>query len=154
MCNRFAQTKNSARLRINSVGERQLSFTPRFNVAPTQVVDVVLLERGEIVQKRMKWGWHHKKFGQITNAQAETATQKMFKEAWAKRRCVVPADSYFEWKGGTPAQPYRILLATRKLFWFAGLWKDGEVTILTGPAFGFVRSIHDRQPIVLPEREN
>jgi putative SOS response-associated peptidase YedK len=65
------------------MAERQLAFTPRFNVAPTQQVDVILMERGDFVQKQMKWGWTHKRFGLITNAQAETARQKMFKESWA-----------------------------------------------------------------------
>jgi putative SOS response-associated peptidase YedK len=97
--------------------------------------------------------WHHKKFGPITNAQAETARQKMFKKAWATRRCILPATGFYEWKSGTPAQPYLISMATRKLFWFAGLYQGSEVLILTGPASSFLRSIHDRQPVVLPEKE-
>jgi putative SOS response-associated peptidase YedK len=153
MCNRYAQTKDSARIRINTVSERQMTFTTRYNICPTQQIDVVLLERGDLVQRQMKWGWHHKKFGSITNAQAETASQKMFKDAWKARRCLVPADGYYEWKQGTPAQPYLITMATRKLFWFAGLWQPGEVLILTKPASGFITSIHDREPIVLAEKE-
>src|SRR5262249_54379521 len=125
----------------------------RYNVAPTQNVDVVVAERGKLVAMKMKWGWTHKKFGSITNAQAETARQKMFKEAWQHRRCIVPATGFYEWKSGKPAQPYLITLATGQLFWMAGLFSRGEVTILTGPASGFIRSIHDRQPVVLPERE-
>ena len=98
------------------------------------------------------------------NARAETLTQKpSFRSAYSSRRCLVPADGFFEWqKIGRTRQPYRICLEDRRLFAFAGLWErwvpaSGEVsaietfTIVTTTAHGTIEHIHPRMPVILDE---
>ncbi len=104
----------------------------------------------------------------MINARMETLTQKpSFKTAFIKRRCLVPADGYYEWsKTGTAKnkQPFRIVLKSRGLFAFAGLWdewknEEGEkiqsYTIITTEADSQVAKIHPRMPVILrPENED
>jgi putative SOS response-associated peptidase YedK len=104
----------------------------------------------------------------MINARMETIAQKpSFKTAFVKRRCLVPADGYYEWsKTGTARnkQPFRIVLKSRELFAFAGLWdewknEEGEkiqsYTIITTEADSLVSKIHPRMPVILrPENED
>ena len=86
----------------------------------------------------------------------------MFRQAYAKRRCIVPVDNFFEWKAikGGPKQPYAIALQSGKPFGIAGIWESwkhpesGEMIrtfcIITCPANALVAAIHDRMPVILP----
>lgn len=130
----------------------ELPLTPRYNIAPTDSIDALVLNRGNPVITRFHWGWKHARYGDITNAQAETATQKMFKVAWESGRCLLPATGYYEWYGKDPAQPYLVTLATKELFWFAGLHHEGRVTLLTKPASSFLRNFKDRAPVAICRR--
>jgi putative SOS response-associated peptidase YedK len=154
MCSRYTQTSKTVILRTKIYGDCCFEFTPRYNISPAQQVDVVRLDRGRPASRQMRWGWHHKKFGSINSVEAHGAYHKIYQEAWKTGRCLIPADGYFQWKSRTSAEPYRIVMVTRKPFWFAGLHKDGEVLILTAPAFGWLAASFDhRQPIALPQRE-
>jgi putative SOS response-associated peptidase YedK len=98
----------------------------------------------------------------MINARGESAAEKpAFREAMAKRRCLVPASGFFEWKG-VPGrkQPFAITVPGRPLFAFAGLWetwrpRDGELvetfTIVTTDANDAIAEIHDRMPVILPK---
>ncbi len=100
------------------------------------------------------------------NARSETAAEKpMFREAFAKRRCLIPADGFYEWAGTRGSkQPYRIERVDREPYAYAGLWEtwtpaDGDMrvtcTILTTEANDVVGDIHDRMPVMLePDEES
>ena len=139
-------------------------LTPRYNIAPTQVVPgVISTDRGrEFAQ--FQWGlvpsWckdptiGHK----LINARAETIAEKpSFRTALKKRRCLLPADGFYEWKGEKGAkQPYYITCRHHP-FAFAGLWEywegvDGALltcTMVTTHANTLMSQIHDRMPVIL-----
>jgi putative SOS response-associated peptidase YedK len=141
----------------------------RYNIAPTQEVPVVreTREGGAREIALARWGLvpHWAKDpsvgNRMINARAEGIESKpAFRDAVQRRRCLVPATGFFEWKG-VPGrkQPYAISLPDRPMFAFAGLWeswrsKDGEklrsFTIVTTDANRAVAEVHDRMPVILP----
>lgn len=157
-----------------------MSLAPRFNIAPTQAVAVVLAagEAGDRRLSTMRWGlvpfWSDDATGgaRLINARSETvATKPAFRAAYKKRRCLVPADGYYEWqKVGAKKVPWLIECQGAALFAFAGLWEtwtprdahrkpiEGATpietfTILTTEANTLTRPVHDRMPVIL-ERSN
>ena len=154
--------------RIHEDAQPALNLPARYNVAPSQDIPICRLgELGrEIVQVR--WGlvpfWAKDlKIGyKMINAKAETVDQKpSFRNAFKRRRCLIPADGFYEWKklpDGTK-QPYRICLADESPFSFAGLWefnKDLDLTsctIITTDANEVAGAIHNRMPVIL-DRED
>lgn len=147
-------------------GAQDPGWHPRFNAAPTQRLPVVRNDAGgarELVL--MRWGlvpfWaKDKKIGnQCINAKAETVAAKpAFRAAFRSRRCLVPADGFYEWaKVAGGKQPYRIAMGNGAPFAFAGLWErwNGEAepletfTIVTGEPNELVAPIHGRMPIIL-----
>lgn len=142
-------------------------WKPRFNVAPTQDAPVVTLRDGVRHLEMMRWGlvpfWAGKDGAKpplMINARVEGLQQKpMFRDALARRRCLVPADGFFEWKKqGKAKQPMWIHPKEGDVFAFAGLWaraktEAGEVksfAVVTGPPNHLVAPIHDRMPVILP----
>jgi putative SOS response-associated peptidase YedK len=138
---------------------------PRYNIAPTQPVAVVRLADPARELVRLRWGlissWAtDAKLSQI-NARSETAADKpMFRTAFRKRRCLIPASGFFEWQatGAKKKQPFCIRLADDKPFAFAGLWEAWRpesgpplltCCILTTAANELVRPVHDRMPVIL-----
>ncbi len=148
-----------------------LEHVPRYNVAPTQEVLTVLNDGGENKAGYLRWGlvpfWAKDvKIGStMINARAETLTGKpAFREALQKRRCLVLADGFYEWKKEAAVRiPLRITLKDAEPFAFAGLWASwkspaGErinsCSIVTTRANGLLEPIHNRMPVVLsPEAE-
>jgi putative SOS response-associated peptidase YedK len=146
-------------------------WKPRFNVAPTQPAPVVTLHDGQRTIELMRWGlvpfWagrDGKRAPLMINARVETLQAKaFFRDALARRRCLVPADGFFEWKrtdlppGTKKPQPIYLHPASGKVIAFAGLWAKAKTdageqlsfTIVTGPANPLVKPVHDRMPIVL-----
>jgi putative SOS response-associated peptidase YedK len=141
---------------------------PRFNIAPSQMVPVVRVDaKGERVIDAVRWGlipsWTKgKPKQQPINARGETvATSGMFRQAFERRRCLVPADGFYEWRKIDPKtkQPMYVRRKDRDLFAFAGLWErwkpDGEAepidtcTIITTTPNELMAPIHDRMPVVL-----
>jgi putative SOS response-associated peptidase YedK len=176
MCGRYTITVEEemlfARFKVKEYGGQ---YSPRYNVAPTQNNPVVLVnEENKRIMTQMRWGlipfWSKEESigNKMINARIETINQKpSFKTAFMKRRCLVPADGYYEWKklrtsGKRP--PFRIVLKSRELFVFAGLWdawknEEGDIissyTIITTEADDLVGQIHPRMPIILrPENED
>ncbi|MGH7941743.1 MAG: SOS response-associated peptidase [Limisphaerales bacterium] len=152
MCNRYSLSKRQERIITREYGSIEFYFMEHFNIAPTEFAQVIVVENGTLVCRRMKWGIQTS-FGMLTNTRAESTDKKTFKESFEKCRCLVPATGFYEWKSGKPAQPYFIARATRNLFFFAGIFKENEFSIITKPAASFVRSIHDRMPIILGARQ-
>jgi putative SOS response-associated peptidase YedK len=141
---------------------------PRYNIAPTQMVAVVRLDAKTARRqlRLMKWGlipfWAKDPSigSRLINARAEDAAEKpAFKAAFRYRRCLVPADGFYEWKKvERKRQPYFIGSADKKPFAFAGLWErwkgpQGDTiescTILTTDSNDLVQPIHDRMPLIL-----
>ena len=171
MCGRFTLTTD-----LQEVAERfcvtppaTADFNPRFNIAPSQSV-IVIGDNGQRLLQSMQWGLipHWAKDpaigNRMINARAETLAEKpSFCEALKKRRCLIPADGFYEWqKVGKVKQPMRIVLKTRAPFGLAGLWdrwispEKKEIltcTIITTVANELIREIHDRMPVIL-QRED
>lgn len=146
---------------------------PRYNIAPTQSIIAVLGADQTPTPFWMRWGlipsWSDDiSIGnRMINARSETVAEKpAFRKAFAKRRCLIPADGYFEWQAGTtskaPKQPFWIHLANDKPFFFAGLWESNSkvatepilsCTILTTNATPEVAHLHDRMPVIIKERD-
>ena len=132
-------------------------------VRPTNVVPVIAPDRnGNRAIYPMKWGFSGKSL--LINARAETAALKpMFKDAWAMRRCIVPAAWYYEWEhlrtdGGrqtAASQKYMIRPKNSKITWLCGLYRIEEglpvFVILTREPGEEIRFIHDRMPLIMPE---
>jgi putative SOS response-associated peptidase YedK len=149
-------------------------LTPRYNIAPTQQVAVVR-HRSDSTSRElvpMHWGlipsWAKDPSigGRLINARCETAaTKPSFRAAFRRRRCLIAADGYYEWKKvGRQKQPYYIRLRDERPFGMAGLWEawrgSGEsdpallsCTVLTTDANSLTRDLHDRMPVILPEHD-
>ena len=143
----------------------------RFNIAPMQSVSVVRMSRSQQERqlKEMRWGltpfWaKDPKLGaRMINARSETvATKRSFSRAFKRRRCLVPADGYYEWeKRGSKKLPHYIRMEDERLFACAGLWEawgDRDTdeymetfTILTTSSNELTSSVHDRMPVILHE---
>ncbi len=175
MCGRFKLSTPEAELRQALGFVEQPNLAPRYNIAPTEEVPVLRQRRepkGERTLQNLRWGlipsWA--KDGKIAstliNARAETLDEKpAFAAAFRKRRCLVPADGFYEWAGeGEGKQPYLISRRDGAAFAFAGLWerwtqKAGgkesptidSFTIITTNANTLLRPLHPRMPVILPE---
>lgn len=173
MCGRFTRSSPPQAIadELGMPVETIASATPRFNVCPSEEVLVVARgarEDGEAMRAgMMRWGlvpWFARdpKAGpRAINARAETlATNRTFRDAFARRRCLVVADGFYEWRRvGAERQPWLIRLRSRRPFVFAGVWDrwkppTGEpivsCAIVTCDANGVVRPIHDRMPVIVP----
>jgi putative SOS response-associated peptidase YedK len=172
MCGRYTLGDPSPLMRRFGLEEfAETSITPRFNVAPTQQVPIIV-QRPQGRELRMaKWGFQPPwmkggKRPPPINARLDTlATSPMFRSSIAKWRCIIPADGFYEWQtipGEKQKQPMYIRLKSGEMFGFAGLYTsrvdgvDGTgtaVIITTGPN-ELIMPIHNRMPaILLPELE-
>jgi putative SOS response-associated peptidase YedK len=143
-------------------------WNPRYNVAPTQTVPVIRQNPKEPVRELslMRWGlvpsWAKDSSvaAMMINARSETASTKpAFRDALKSRRCLIPADAFYEWqKTGKAKQPYCFEVNEGELFAFAGLWdrlKDAggktveTCVILTTTPNSVTSAIHDRMPVIL-----
>lgn len=140
---------------------------PRYNAAPTQIMPVVMGSAAQREMRLMRWGlipsWaKDARIGsRLINARLETLVEKpAFKAALRNRRCLVPADGYYEWLPGERGKiPYRVIVKSQEVFAFAGLWEswvDPEgtpvesFTIVTAEPVPAVAWLHDRMPLILP----
>jgi len=170
MCGRFTNKAKPEQLKQEfKVGRKNPNlYEPRFNIAPAQMIDVVIEPENERLLTQLKWGlvpsWS--KDAQtakgLINARCETITEKpSFREAFKSRRCIIPASGFFEWqKKGTGAkQPFYFYLNEKEVFGFAGLYEEwidkqsGEIletcTIITTEANDVLKPVHDRMPVIL-----
>lgn len=170
MCGRFTQLYSwrdlVALYRIHDQAPANLA--PRYNIAPTQDIDMIIPEGDRHRLVRARWGlvpaWWQKPLNELPatfNARAETVSDKpMFRAAVKSRRCIVPASGFYEWTGPKSArQPWYITLADDAPMSFAGLWKEcrnpatGEqmlsATIIVCAANPFMATLHDRMPVIL-----
>lgn len=169
MCGRFTLTATGQvlmeELGLLSIPE---DYRPRFNIAPGQLILAVRETEGGRRAAMLKWGlvpsWaKDPSIGyRMINARSESVSQKpAFRQAFERRRCIIPADGFYEWrKEGKAKIPMRFRLRGRRLFAFAGLWESNTIaageplltcTILTTSANELVRPIHDRMPVILTD---
>jgi putative SOS response-associated peptidase YedK len=167
MCGRFTQTHSSQAIAAAFQLSATLPLEPRYNIAPMQPVAIIRVTPAQTRELRfVRWGlvpFWAKEPGmgaRLINARAETVAEKpSFRAALRYRRCLIPADGFYEWqKQGKQKQPFYIHLAEHSPFAFAGLWEtwqggDGSeletCTILTTEANTLMQPIHDRMPVIL-----
>ncbi len=169
MCGRYAIITDPKAIR-EMFGYAELpNFPPRYNVAPTQAVPVVRMAEGRRAFALLRWGlipgWvkDPRTFSLVINARGESVLDKpAFRNAMKRRRCLLPADGFYEWKReGEGKRPYFVRLKSRQPLAFAGLWEtwagpNGEemetVAIVTTTASRSIAHIHERMPaIIAPE---
>ncbi|QQK80710.1 SOS response-associated peptidase [Salicibibacter cibi] len=142
---------------------------PSFNIAPSQSLITIINDGERNRLGQLRWGlipfWaKDTKIGyKMINARAETVAEKnSFKHAFTRRRCLIPANGFYEWKTvNGKKQPYYIQLNGEELFGFAGLWEkwtNGEetifsCTIITTEANEMMSDIHHRMPVILTKEE-
>jgi putative SOS response-associated peptidase YedK len=167
MCGRFTLASPFVAVTERFHAAAPPDLRPRYNIAPGQEVLCVIRDGANRIEP-LRWGlipfWAKDPAigNRLINARAETVAEKpSFRSAFAKRRCLVVADGFFEWRpAGKRKVPVYIFLKSKKPFGFAGLyesWKDPggreirTCTIITTEANEIVRPIHDRMPVILPE---
>lgn len=148
-------------------------YPPRFNIAPTQDAPIIAQDKDGRRMGLLRWGlvpsWAKdlSMGSRMINARSETAHEKpAFRSAYRKRRCLIPADGFFEWrKASSPGEtktPYWIHRADGEPFVMAGLWERWKpevgdpvfsFTILTTEAAPSIRDVHHRMPVILPLSE-
>jgi putative SOS response-associated peptidase YedK len=170
MCGRYTLTNpdpTMLRIRFGLGESAELAEEPRFNIAPTDpVLAIRRSEDGAREPGRLRWGllpgkWADERSGPpLINARVETiGSQPAFAESFRQRRCLVPADGFYEWRDdGERKQPVWMSRSDGDLFAFAGIWAelaraDGDAVhscaIVTCEPNELMRPIHDRMPVIL-----
>lgn len=168
MCGRFSLIVDASVLAGVFEIDPPRDLRPRFNIAPTQRIPIVRAGREAPREwAEVRWGlvpsWaKDEKIGaRMINARGETVAEKpSFRSAVKSRRCLIPADGFYEWvKTDGGKQPHYIHFADGRTFAFAGLWErwhksEGEpldtCTIITTTPNDLVATLHDRMPVILP----
>jgi len=172
MCGRYAR-KSAQELLAEwfEIDLEEMRWAPTWNAAPQSFQPVVRLSSGGSQREAalLRWGlvpaWIKDARVGLINARAEeAATKPAFRAALKKRRCLVPADAYYEWRqtGPKTKQPYAIALTSGEPIAFAGLWESWReaggaaletFTILTTAANERLASIHDRMPVIIERKD-
>jgi putative SOS response-associated peptidase YedK len=167
MCGRYTITSAPEALRALFRYAEQPNFPARFNIAPTQPIPIVRLVEGRREFALVRWGFlpswvkDPNAFSLIINARGESVCDKpAFRAAMKRRRCLIPADGFYEWQatGKGPKQPFYIHARSREPLAFAGLWETWEgpngesvdtAAIVTTRANATLAPLHDRMPVVI-----
>ena len=165
MCGRFASYKNLNKLKnIFNICNSDFSTTQSYNISPGQDVNIVLNYKFDNYLLSSNWGYNFinnktKNNQSVINSRIETINSKLlFKDSFLKRKCIIPANGYFEWseKEGEK-KPYYIQLGDGELIYFAGVWRKEKYnndkrrvfSIITKAADININKIHHRMPLVL-----
>lgn len=166
MCGRYVITSPATAIRTLFGYDERPDFPQRYNVAPTQPIPVVRLVDGKRSFALMRWGFipawvkDPRTFSLLVNARGESVLDKpAFRNAMRRRRCLIPADGFYDWRSGVPKRPYFV---RPKNFAgpiaFAGLWEtwtgpNGEeidtAAIVTTQANRMLAGVHDRMPVIV-----
>jgi putative SOS response-associated peptidase YedK len=166
MCGRFVLRTPTKKLAAAFQVEEVPTVEARYNIAPTQTILAVEQGLDGREAKQLKWGlvpsWAKEQAigSRLINARSETVAEKpSFREAFKKRRCIIPADGFYEWqRAGGKRLPYFFQMKDERPFGFAGLWERWQgasnesvesCTILTTDANEILMPVHDRMPVIL-----
>jgi putative SOS response-associated peptidase YedK len=157
MCGRFT-LKTAPHVKLPGVYTSDLPFEARYNIAPTQEVFVIADLGHGLELTKLLWGIPARSTDArlLINARSETIdTKPSFADSFRKRRCLVLADGFFEWKhSGRAKQAYYIYLNDKSAFAFAGIWdswgSQKSCAIITTTANSAMEPIHQRMPVILP----
>ena len=171
MCGRFTLSVDPGELQdMLPDFVNQSTFKPRYNIAPTQPIAVITNSNLPQLDYFLwglipSWAKDPEIGSRLINARSETLAEKpSFRSAFRRRRCLIPANGFFEWKtvpGEKSKIPMFIHLKTGKCFAFAGIWEiwsspDGSeirsCTIITTQPNELMQSIHNRMPVILPQQ--
>jgi putative SOS response-associated peptidase YedK len=166
MCARYVITSPAAAVRALFGYADEAKFPPRYNVAPTQPIPIVRIEQGKRSFALARWGFlpawvkDPRTFSLLVNARGESVTDKpAFRNAMRRRRCLVPADGFYEWSDTRPRRPFFVRPKAGGPIAFAGVWEtwtgpNGEevdtAAIVTTRANRTLAAIHDRMPVIVP----
>ena len=168
MCGRFVlETPLKATAEIfNAQMTESLVTVPNFNICPAENISVLVSNLGKRKLGQMRWGFVPHWYKSVAdgpllfNARAETLAEKpAYRNACIKRRCLIPADGFYEWKKqvGSKSKPFYVRRLDRQQMSFAGIWQfsgDREdrtptCTIITVPASKQISGIHNRMPLLI-----
>lgn len=167
MCSRYSLTSPPEAVRATFGYVNDAEFPPRYNIAPTEPVAIVRIAHSGVRELALvRWGlipsWvkDPTKISTLINARSETAAVKpSFRGSMRHRRCIIPADAFYEWTGKSGSkQPHMITFKSGQMLGFAGLWDhwlgpDGSeietMAILTTASNAEMTKIHDRMPVIL-----
>ena len=167
MCGRYTLTASPEALRALLRYIEQPNFPPRYNIAPTQPIPIVRLVEGKRQFALVRWGllpsWvkDPKTFSLLINARGESAADKpAFRAAMKRRRCLIPADGFYEWQAtGDRKRPFYVHAKSGEPLVFAGLWEtwtgpNGEeldiAAIVTTRANTTLSVLYERMPVIVP----
>lgn len=165
MCGRYSLTTEAETLAEHFQVLRPIRFQPSYNIAPGQkILNIVELDDGSRKAVNLFWGlvpsWSKdsKYSAHLINARMETIREKpSFRSAFKHRRCLIPADGFYEWERRNGKQAFHIHRKDRKPFAFAGLWEQWQhdtetlysCTIITNAANDLMQPIHERMPVII-----
>jgi putative SOS response-associated peptidase YedK len=157
MCGRYALHSNPDVVALMFGLSQVPAYTPRFNIAPTSQVLIIRKNEAAMVRWGLvpHWAKDPSIGAKMNNARAETVAEKpSFRDAYRKRRCLIPASGFYEWKlEGGRKQPYYIHPSSGELFSFAGLWEQWHdlqtCAIITTDANQKMAAVHDRMPVIV-----
>ncbi len=166
MCARYVITSPADAIRALFGYAERPNFPARYNVAPTQPIPVVRLDAGKPVFMLVRWGFlpswvkDPRTFSLLVNARGESVQDKpAFRNAIRRRRCLIPADGFYEWSGTRPRRPFFVRPKAGGPIAFGGLWEtwtgpNGEevdtAAIVTTQANRTLMPVHDRMPVIVP----
>ncbi|MBT2757786.1 SOS response-associated peptidase [Mesobacillus foraminis] len=169
MCGRFSLIDDLATLQETFRFEFGEEMVPRYNISPGQEILIIGKHEGKRVGAMMRWGlvpfWaKDPKIGyKMINARSEGIDKKpSFKNAFKKRRVLIPCSRFYEWKQSDEGKlPYRFIMKGEKPFAFAGIWETWtkgksplhSCSILTTQPNRVTKSVHDRMPVILHEKD-
>ena len=170
MCGRYALHSSPDVVALMFGLSQVPACTPRFNIAPTSQVLIIRRNEAAAVASHVRWGLvpHWAKDPSIgakmNNARAETVAEKpSFRDAYRKRRCLIPASGFYEWKlEHGRKQPYYIHPSSGELFSFAGLWESWNgptgaletCAIITTDANEKMAAVHERMPVIVSRADH
>jgi putative SOS response-associated peptidase YedK len=159
MCGRFTQHATWAQVAAFSqplvIPEPDFAIAANWNITPSSQCWVIAQQARALVSLSMRWGLHGPTSLRPINARSETvASNGLFRQSFAQRRCVVPATGWYEWNTADPRlrgvkQPYWFHPSAQPMLWFAGIFSQSSFAILTRDALDISVPIHDRSPILL-----
>ena len=165
MCGRFASYKNLNKLKnIFNITNFDFNITQSYNISPGQNVKIILSYKLENYLLESNWGYtfinsNNQNKQIVINSRIETINSKLlFKDSFLKRKCIIPANGYFEWsQKEEQKKPYLIKLGDGELIYFAGVWRKEKYnddkrrvfSIITKAANKKINAIHHRMPVVL-----